>query len=109
MKRIEFTAKKNNGYKTETGYKVEVNYKGEDYEIAVYQYTDEESKRPVWGLIEMTSGLRFVKGQLTRKSAIECITVELMDKLEKCLERKDTKLAIERLNDYKKKVAENVK
>lgn len=111
MKKINLTVKRfdiasNKAYFTETeGYLVDIVFKGKNIDNIAVNKTSEGK----WTLTCLSTGMWFGGIYETRKEAIESITVELMDKYIACLERKDTKLAIKALTDYKQKVAQNAK
>ncbi len=104
MNKINLTIKTKSGYREVEGYKVDIVYKGKPIDNVAVRKDGNE-----WVLNCMATGQWFGGRFRTRKEAIEAITVELMEDYLACLERKDTKLAIDRLNDYKKNMAQNAK
>lgn len=98
MKKINITVATSNGFKDTEGYKVDVVYKGRPYDIAVNRQWNDPTR---WMLTDINSGLSIATLFKTRKQAVECITVGVMESLVRTMDKDYYEIAKSAMADYK--------
>ena len=98
MKKISVTIATNNGFKDVEGYKVDVVYKGLPYEIAVHRQFNDHTR---WQLTDLNTGFSVAVLFKTRKDAVDCITVGIMEAIVREMNKDYYKIAQKAMTDYK--------